>query len=218
MTGHHKDIYVGTLKALAEFISTNHLIPYPSDEGCRRINAGDALYSLPELWSREAKRTETDEIWKLKAFTLELFLRKAPALLEMMRPIAFGVLNISRESPYDPLTFWGVSDLTHFIDNGLVDDWWLALYQANGERRIVHEAADDDVQFKKPFDKRYAKRIDKPESWFQTAQRNVLCFNNFEGLFAEDLRDINPSVPTQDELMELWLARPYDDFAPALKP
>lgn len=143
---------------------------------------------------------------------LELFLRKAPTLTDVVRPIAGSSANISREAVFDPLTYRGLGDLLHFINSGLLDDDWIALYAAGGDRRIVNETVDDAIMSQRSLaGLKFAGNVDR-DDWFVRAKREVLSYKNFQRLFADDLAGLQPSVPTQDDLTTLWLARPYRDF------
>lgn len=209
-----REIFLGTVSALADFIRANGTYALRSDVGetgpapdPRAVMAG-----LDQLAAGQERDAEYP-FWELKAIALELFLRSAPAMADVVRPIAETSANISREAIFDPLTYKGVSDVLHFINNGLLDDDWIALYANDGERRIVNEVADDAIMSQRTLaGLKFAGNLDRDEHWFVRAKRDVLSHKNFQKIFADDLAGLQPSIPTQDDLMTLWLSRPYRDF------
>lgn len=210
----HREIFLHNVGELAAFICNNRTYPLPNDlsEGTycddpRAIHAG-----LETLASR---LDHGDRFWDLKASSLELFLRKAPELREMMLPIAHSALNISREAVFDPLTFHGLNDALHFVSGGLLDDAWFAMYAKDGERRIVNESIDDAIQLGgSTAPHRVRCHLDKDDEWLAAADRRVLSERNYYSTFGDDLHGISPRLWTQDDLTELWYNRPYADFSP----
>lgn len=220
----HKEIYLGTLAELVAFIGANVTYTLPGDPQRADAATGVWIENNDHARSLLAAIVPGQErggpgFWELKANALELFLRKAPLLVETFGPITFAPGNYSRRASYDPLTLQGLEDVLHFVNNGLLDDWWIALYEADGERRLVGEPVDDAVQMGLPIaSEKYARGVDKPDAWFKDARRAVLSERNFAELFADELSDVRPSVRTQDELVDLWQGRPYDDMVPAPAP
>ncbi|AOG02842.1 hypothetical protein [Bosea sp. RAC05] len=211
----HRETYLGNIAVLAEFIRTNrnYALPSDSDDG-RQPEDPRAINASLETLVRDVDHGG-GRYWDLMATALELFLRKAPELRETMLPIASAASNISREAVYDPLTYRGLMDVLHFISNGLLDDWWLALYQAEGERRIVNETIDDAIQLGRTIEPyRIPFHLDKDEAWFAAADRTKLSFRNFYSAFGHDLIGVIPRLWSEDDLMNAWLARPYLDFTP----
>ena len=224
MTPTHKEIYLGTLAELVAFITANVTYTLPGDPQRAEIAANAWIANNDHARSTLAGIVPGQErggagFWELKAKALELFLRKAPLLSETFGPITFAPGNFSRRASYDPLTLQGLEDVLHFVNNGLLDDWWIAFYESDGERRLVGEPVDDAVQMGLPVaGEKFAQGVDKPDAWFKGARRAVLSERNFAELFADELADVRPSVPTQDDLVELWQGRPYDDMVPAPAP
>ena len=224
MSDRYRDAYLGTLAQLVAFIGTNHTFTLPSDAQRPDTAAngwvGDREHASATLAGiLRGQERDGDSSWETKAKALELFLRKAPLMVETFQAIAFAPSNLSRRASYDPLTLQGLEDVLHFVNNGVLDDWWLAHYRLGGERRIVNEVVDDAIQLGHPVQgEPYGRQVDKPDAWFREARRDVLSERTFETVFAEDLADVSPRVPTQEDLMELWMARPYDDMVAAPAP
>lgn len=213
-----RETFLGTVDALAGFISENLNFALPSDypdEGRRAPAPREVLQDLATLASR-LDRGEDSPHWELKASVLAMFLSKAPELREPLAAISMTGLNISRESPFDPLTYAGLSDVLRFIGNGLLDDTWLAAYEMDGDLRVVGEPVDDAVRAGKVTDG-LPGRPDKDDDWLREANRTYLDWKTFHDMFAPWLEGVAPAVPSQGELSEAWMSRPYDDFLPGPK-
>jgi hypothetical protein len=218
----HRETFLGTVGALADFIRANATYPLPSDyrDGEWAADTRYVVESIGNLASGQ-DRDASDRFWPLKATALEMFLRKAPELGPVFRPISSTANDVSRDAPFDPLTYRGLGDVLHFINNGLLDDAWVALYRStDGERRAVGEAIDDANMLRKPLQSlKNIGHFDKSEDWLMGAERrDKLSHENFEKVFADDLLNVVPRVPLQSELMNLWTSRPYSDFMPRQTP
>jgi hypothetical protein len=143
-----------------------------------------------------------------------LFLHRAPLLAATVEPISFRDAYLSTDAPYDPLTLGGFDDLSHLVHNGLGDDRRIALYEKDGVRRIVDETVDDCVQSGgRNWPEKGFPRLDRDLGWMSGAKRTVLDIPKFLDAFAGDIASLPAGVPTGQELTDLWLARPYDDFS-----
>ncbi|MGY3582479.1 hypothetical protein ACVIGB_000596 [Bradyrhizobium sp. USDA 4341] len=202
--------FTATINALLDFILKNRT---------HRPKAQDGVTPTMAIEAMRRSYSSGDWIADGSADVLRLFLYNAPLLADVLEPITFREANSSTDASYDPLTLDGLGDVTHFIHNGLVDDWWIALYEKDGVRRIVHEVVDDCVQSGgKGWPQDGFKRLDRDLEWMHNAHRTVLNMKRFGELFAKDMKSIPTHVPDAGELMELWTSRPYDDFCSAPSP
>jgi hypothetical protein len=202
--------YIATIGALLDFIATNRTHQPKSRNG---VTPTMAIADMRKSYSSR------DWISDGSAEVLKLFLYRAPLLADVLEPITFRDANSSIDATYDPLTLDGLGDVTHFIHNGLFDDWWIAHYEQGGIRRIVPENVDDCVQSGgKAWPQGGFKRLDRELAWMLGATRTVLNMKRFIELFANEMRSVPTHVPDAGELMELWMSRPYDDFCSAPSP
>jgi hypothetical protein len=202
--------YIATVGVLLDFIAENRTHQPKSRNGITPTMA------IADMRSSYCSR---DSISDGSAEVLNLFLHRVPLLADVIEPVTFRDANSSIDATYDPLTLDGLGDVTHFIHNGLVDDWWIALYEKDGVRRIVNEAVDDCVQSGgKGWPEGGFKRLDRDLNWMRGAKRTVLSMDRFLQAFKTDLAQIPAGLPDQAELMELWTSRPYDDFCSAPSP
>lgn len=202
--------YIATIGTLLDFIAANRTHQPKSRNG---VTPTMAIADIRQSYSSR------DWISEGSAEVLKLFLYRAPLLADVLEPITFRDANSSIDATYDPLTLDGLSDVTHFIHNGLVDDWWIALYEKDDVRRIVNEGVDDCVQGGgKNWPDGGFKRLDRDLEWMRGAKRTVLNMDRFLQAFKTDLGQLPAGLPNQDEFMELWTSRPYDDFCSAPTP
>lgn len=198
------DDYTATINVLLDFIAETRTHRPKADRGV-----------TPTAQIADMRRVfgSGDRITPGAIEVLRLFLHRAPLLSDVVEPISFRDANRSTDSNYDPLTLDGLADVTHLICNGLLDDWWIALYQCDKVRRIVPEMVDDCVQAGgADWAKGGFKRLDRDLDWMRQAKRTVLNMDRFLNLFDKDIAKVPMIVPTKDDLMDLWQARPYDDF------
>lgn len=205
-----KHDYTAGIEALLEFIAAN------KTHQPRSYHGMTPTMQIADMHQRYASG---DWIPDGAAGVLRLFLYRAPLLADVLEPITFREANNSIDASYDPLTLDGLGDVTHLIHNGLVDDWWIALYEKDGLRRIVTETVDDAVQSDgKGWPEGGFKRLDRDLNWMRQAKRTVLNMERFQHLFRDDLSSVPADMPDQSGLMELWTSRPYDDFCGAPSP
>lgn len=211
-----RETYLGTVAALAEFIAANRTFPLPTDRSAdEKTHVPDPRYVLEDLSTLAGRMDRSAEypFWKLSSLVLAMFLQKAPELRDTVAPVSMTGLNISRDAPFDPLTYAGLSDVLHFINNGLLDDCWLASYEKDGEKRVVNETVDDAIRGGEPSEGlKWRGRLDKGDDWLRAAVRTYLDHRSFESVFRDELDGLKACVPTQAELMDLWMGRPYEDF------
>lgn len=204
--------YPQTLGALAEFIMDNECYLHPSEHRDEDRSYGNDVRAI----ITHLKRMRLTSVFRNDGFNglrhrcMSLFLMRAPEVRDIFLPLSITGLAVSRESSFDPLTWTGLSDVTRFIENGLLDDDWLACYELDGVKRVVNEAVDDAVQSGKPIP---ASRLDVDGDWLRSARRTYLDHRSFDDLFGNLVPKPPPGVPDSTTLMELWMARPYADFA-----
>lgn len=207
------DDFVATFSAVLDFVAANRTFP--------QKDYGEGM--SPTAIIEDMRRSYCDPqrpVTPGQADVLRLFLHRAPLLSDVVAPICFREANLSTDATYDPLTLHGLSDVCHLIHNGLLDDWWIALYEKDGVRRIVNEYVDDCAQGgEKAWPAEGFPYLDRDLAWMASANRTVLSMKRFLALFADDIAEVPAGVPAPDDLMELWTARPYDDFctAPGLR-
>lgn len=196
------DDYTATINVLLDFIAENRT---------HRPKAHQGVTPTAEI--ADMRRVSGHHSVPGASDVLRLFLHRAPLLRDVVEPISFRDGNQSTDSNYDPLTLDGLNDVTHLIHNGLLDDWWIALYEHDKVRRIVNEEVDDCVQGGgTDWPASGFNRLDRDLDWMLEAKRTVLNMERFRQIFAKDMSKIPTAVPTKADLMDLWLARPYDDF------
>lgn len=202
--------YAATIIALLDFIAANRT---------HRPKSHNGITPTMQISDMRRFATSLDCVADGSSDVLKLFLFSAPLLADVLEPITFREANISTDATYDPLTLDGLGDVTHLIHNGLLDDWWIALYSKEGVRRIVNETIDDCVQSGgKGWPEGGFKRLDRDLAWMSQATRTVLNMERFLQLFSKDLAAVPADLPDQAGLMELWTSRPYDDFCAAPSP
>ena len=210
-----RETFLRTVSNLVEFIKTNKTFEAAARSGHAGSTFKDEMVWLNDIVDRYLQygSGRSGKNWQLSANALSLFLRKAPEFWPVIRPISHIDKNVSTNASHDPLTSTGLGDVLNFVDNGLLDDGWLALYEKDGERRIVGEALDDFLRWNQgKFDWTKQPGLDKDEAWFRCAQRTYLDWDTFYTAFADDLKEIETKVPSPEDLMALWLARPYEDW------
>jgi hypothetical protein len=201
------DDYAATINPLLDFTASNRT------HRPKAYNAYDGVTPTMQIADMRRVFGSGQMTTYGAADVLRLFLHRAPLMSDVVEPISFRDDNLSTVSNYDPLTLDGLSDVTHFIHNGLIDDWWIALYERDNVRRIVPENVDDCWQSGGAgWPSGGFERLDRDLDWMRQAKRTVLNMDRFLKSFADDIAEVPTATPTQEFLMELWQARPYDDF------
>lgn len=222
---YQRQIYKAWLTALRDFILTYQTFPQGAADRqvCGYITDFATVSAYMNKWVQEISGKYQDyrseESWRTQVGTLALFLHRYEEMKPLMVGMRWNDANISRCADFDPLTEFGLGRIDSFVRNDIFDDGWAALYEGvDGDRRILGEVADDALRWGSPLPEKVAKTLDKPMDWYKSATRTYLDWDTFPALFLADLTEEELRVPTQEELAEIWLARPYVDFEPAQAP
>jgi hypothetical protein len=217
-----RDLYVSWMQALTTFIVENRVFPVGSDMDREEHivphtdAAGDCRSMVERLHSRGYDYVK-DEDWLLQTKVLAYFLHNAPLVRDTIQPIQWTSGNISRCASFDPLTYDGLCEIHHFIHNGIYDDTMLSAYKGqDGDLRIIGEWEDDHFRWGKPAElpDYIMAKLGKPPEWFHAAERTHVSSDTITSILDLDALTADQlAVPTQDQLYEMWVGRPYDDFS-----